>query len=138
MDLKGKGKSGWITKKLHYSMSLPSSGSCTLSTKLKGPSNCVHFFSYFVFYFIPFPFSSPSSPYFTYLILHFTPPFLFFIFVFALINYTFLLCFFTLPLPFLFDPFFNIILLPLTLILKSKNLVVLYFCVDIYIDVFPF
>jgi hypothetical protein len=52
-------------------MPLPSSGSCTLSTKLTGPSNCVHFCSCFVFYFIPFPFSSPSSPYFTYLILLF-------------------------------------------------------------------
>ena len=133
MFSKGKGKSGWITKKLHCSMPLPSNGSFTLSTKLTGPSNYFHFCSYF-FYFIPFPFSSPFSPHFTYLILHFPPPFLFFIFylLWSLILSS------SLFLPFLFAHFFNIILLSLTFIFKSKNFVVSYFCVYIYINVFPF
>jgi hypothetical protein len=40
--------------------------------------------------------------------------FSFFTFIFALITYTSFLSFFNLPLPFLFDPFFDIILLSLT------------------------
>ena len=111
MFLKGKGKSGWIAKKLHCSMPLPSSGSFTLLTKMTGPLNCFHFCSYFVFYFITFTFSSPFSPYFTYLILHFPPPFLFFIFLFALITYTFFISFLPFLYPLSFSPFFNTILL---------------------------
>jgi hypothetical protein len=92
---------------IYCSMRLSSSGSCTLSTNLAGPSNCVHFCSYFVFYFIPCPFSSPSSPSFTYLMLHFPPPFIY-LFLYLLWSLILLSSPF---LPFLY-PFFLIIFYP--------------------------